>query len=429
MATASSGLAVAITIDASSSSICSIASGVVSFAADGTCVIDFNQAGNANYNAAPHVQQSVSVGQTPQSITFISTAPANATVGGSTYTVRASGGTSGNPVTFSIDASSTAGACSIAGVVVSFTGVGTCIIDANQAGNAGYTAAPQVQQSVTVGAGSQTISVTSTAPGHAVVAGATYTPAATASSGLAVAVTVDASSSSVCSIAAGAVSFQAAGTCEVDFNQDGNTDYTAAPQVQQSFAVGQGSQTISVTSTAPAAATVGGTSYAPTATATSGLAVAVTVDATASSVCSITAGAVSFTATGTCTLDFNQSGNANFAAAPQVQQSFAVVGSATVPGAPTIGSAVAGDAQATVNWSAPADTGGASLTGYVITPYVGTTAQTPVHVGVVLTDLVTGLVNRTTYTFTVSATDSVGTGTPSSHSGAVTPPVAQTPGP
>ena len=278
-----------------------------------------------------------------------------------------------------------------------------------------------------MGQGSQTITVTSTAPTGATVAGPTYTPTATASSGLAVAITVDASSSSVCSITAGAVSFQTVGTCVVDFDQDGNADYTAAPQVQQDFGVGQGSQTVSFTTSAPTGATVNGATYTPAATATSGLTVAITVDASASAVCSITAGVVSFQTVGTCVLDANQAGNADYLAAPQVQQSFAVAG--VVPGAPTIGTAVAGSTNATVTWTAPTFTGGEALTGYVITPYIGTTAQTPVHVGVVLTDLVTGLTNGTTYTFTVSATNAVGTGAPSAHTNTVTPPVTQVPGP
>lgn len=45
----------------------------------------------------------------------------------------ASGGASGNPVVFSIDGSSGAGVCSISSGTVSFTGVGTCVIDAEQA--------------------------------------------------------------------------------------------------------------------------------------------------------------------------------------------------------------------------------------------------------------------------------------------------------
>jgi hypothetical protein len=85
----------------------------------------------------------------PQTITFISTAPSNATVGGPTYKVAATGGGSGNPVTFTIDSASNS-VCTIAGSTVSFVGVGTCTIDANQAGNASYEPAPQAQQSFPV---------------------------------------------------------------------------------------------------------------------------------------------------------------------------------------------------------------------------------------------------------------------------------------
>jgi len=54
---------VAFTIDAAASSVCSILGSTVSFTAAGTCVIDANQAGDANYNAAPQAQQSFTVGQ------------------------------------------------------------------------------------------------------------------------------------------------------------------------------------------------------------------------------------------------------------------------------------------------------------------------------------------------------------------------------
>jgi hypothetical protein len=85
----------------------------------------------------------------PQTIIFTSTPPANATVGGPTYTVTATGGGSGNAVVFTID-SPAAGVCSISGAAVSFVGNGTCVIDANQAGNANFADAPEVQQTFSV---------------------------------------------------------------------------------------------------------------------------------------------------------------------------------------------------------------------------------------------------------------------------------------
>ena len=95
----------------------------------------------------------------------------------------------------------------------------------------------------------------------------------------------------------------------------------------------------------------------------------------------------------------------------------------TAPGAPTIGTAVAGAGQATVNWTDPTSDGGESITGYSITPYIGTSAQTPVTVtgGALTSDVVTGLTDGTAYTFTVAATNGVGTGSASAQSNSVTP--------
>ena len=56
-ATASSGLTPVITLDNSVTG-CTLTAGVVHFTATGTCVIDLNQAGNANYNAASPLKQS-----------------------------------------------------------------------------------------------------------------------------------------------------------------------------------------------------------------------------------------------------------------------------------------------------------------------------------------------------------------------------------
>ena len=171
--------------------------------------------------------------QGSQTITFTSTAPSSATMGGATYTVTATGGASGNPVTFS---SATTSVCSVSGSVVSFIGAGTCTIDANQAGNTNYGAAAQVTQSFPVGQGSQTITFTSTAPSSATMGGATYTVTATGgASGNPV--TFSSATTSVCSVSGSVVSFIGAGTCTIDANQAGNTNYGAAAQVTQSFPV------------------------------------------------------------------------------------------------------------------------------------------------------------------------------------------------
>ncbi|MFC4589263.1 fibronectin type III domain-containing protein [Sphaerisporangium corydalis] len=93
----------------------------------------------------------------------------------------------------------------------------------------------------------------------------------------------------------------------------------------------------------------------------------------------------------------------------------------TVPGQPAVPTAVAGDSQATVTWTAPA-TGGSPITGYVVTPYIGLVAQTPqTFTGTATTQTVTGLTPGTAYTFTVAAQNVAGTGPASARSAAVTP--------
>jgi len=84
-----------------------------------------------------------------QVITFTSQAPGDAVVGGPSYTPTAAGGDSGNPIIFSIDAGA-ASVCKILGGQVSFIGVGTCVINANQAGDQYYHPADQAQQSFEV---------------------------------------------------------------------------------------------------------------------------------------------------------------------------------------------------------------------------------------------------------------------------------------
>jgi hypothetical protein len=151
-----SGNPVTFSIDAGSSTVCSISGSTVSFTHPGDCVIDADQAGNTDYLAG-HATQTITVSKIAQSVAFTSTAPGSA-VPGLTYDVAATGGASGNPVTFSIDAGSS-GLCSISGSTVSFTHPGDCVIDADQAGTTDYAAATQAQQRVTVAQAATTSSV------------------------------------------------------------------------------------------------------------------------------------------------------------------------------------------------------------------------------------------------------------------------------
>ena len=94
-----------------------------------------------------------------------------------------------------------------------------------------------------------------------------------------------------------------------------------------------------------------------------------------------------------------------------------IVVASTKPAAPTAVTATAGDQQATVSWTAPSDNGGEAITGYTVTSTPGSLTCTTATTSCV----VSGLTNSTAYTFTVTATNSVGTSDASTASNSVTP--------
>jgi hypothetical protein len=77
---------------------------------------------------------------------------------------------------------------------------------------------------------------------------------------------------------------------------------------------------------------------------------------------------------------------------------------ATVPDAPTSITAVAGNTQVTVSFTAPVSNGGSAITNYTVTSNTGGITGTGSSSPITLT----GLTNGTSYTFTVVATNSVG---------------------
>jgi len=90
---------------------------------------------------------------------------------------------------------------------------------------------------------------------------------------------------------------------------------------------------------------------------------------------------------------------------------------ASVPGAPTIGSATAGGASATVSFTAPSSNGGNAITGYTVTASPGGATASAAASPITVKSLSGGVA----YTFTVHATNAAGNSAESAPSNAVTP--------
>jgi hypothetical protein len=89
------------------------------------------------------------------------------------------------------------------------------------------------------------------------------------------------------------------------------------------------------------------------------------------------------------------------------------------PGAPTAVAATAGNSAANVTWSPPAGNGGSPVTGYTVTASPG--GMTASVGGTATSADVAGLTNGVSYTFTVKATNLVGTGPASAPSAPIAP--------
>ena len=282
----------------------------------GTIVFVASQAGNTNYNSAS-ISQSMVVTMGNQQITFNALSPK--TYGDPAFTVSATGGGSGNPVTFTSSNTDIATCSGTNGATVTIVGAGSCLITANQAGNASWNAAAAVSQTLTVGKATPVISNFDDINKSFDAVPFTLN-ASSASTG---AFTYTSANGDVATISGNTVTVQGVGTSTLTANQAADNNYFAASETA-TLTVGQASQTITITAIPdlylidfePNPITV-------TASSTSGLPVTLTLQS--GSVATIDGTTLTSTgATGSVTVIANQAGNGSFAAATQVTEVFAV---------------------------------------------------------------------------------------------------------
>lgn len=346
----------------------------------------------------------------PQTITFNNPGAQNF---GTTPTLSASA-TSNLTPTFS---SSTTGVCTISsGGALTFVTAGSCTINADQAGDASYLAAPQVSQTFTVNAVQPGAPTIGTAVAGDTQASVTFTAPVNTGGTSITGYTVTTNPAHVPPVNGAASPIVITGLT----NGQGYTFTITAENVAGSGPASVASNSVipktiqTITFNQPGAQNFGTT---PTLIATTdAIGLIPTFTSSTPGVCTITSGGLlTFVAAGSCTINADQAGNAGYLAATQVSRTFTV--NPVVPGVPTIGTATAGIAQATIAFTAPAFSGGSMITGYSVTANPGGATATGAGSPITLS----GLTNGVSYTFTVSATNIVGTGASSSASNAVVP--------
>jgi hypothetical protein len=139
------------------------------------------------------------------------------------FTVSASA-SSGLPVSFSVS-----GKCSITGASITITGVGTCTVQASQAGNATFNPAPDVLQSFSILKANQTITFPPLP--YKRYGDPPFTVSASASSGLPISFSV----SGACTISDTTVTITGPSGCDIRASQAGNASFNPAPDVVQSL--------------------------------------------------------------------------------------------------------------------------------------------------------------------------------------------------
>jgi hypothetical protein len=223
-ASSSSGLPV--TLASATPTVCTLSGNTASLLIAGTCDVHATQAGNATYAAAPLLAYDIDVHPIIQTINFATVAVPVYPLTQVTLSATANSGLS---VSF---ASVTPTICTVSGTTLSLLTAGNCYLHALQNGNPDYAAAPIVTQKVVVTPLSQTITFPTI--GSQIV-GANVTLSATANSGLTV--SFASATTSVCSVSGTTATMLTAGSCVIHATQAGNSTYSAAPLVSQSFAV------------------------------------------------------------------------------------------------------------------------------------------------------------------------------------------------
>jgi hypothetical protein len=175
----------------------------------------------------------------------------------------------------------------------------------------------------------QSQTITFGALGNRLANTAAFDVSATASSGLAV--TFTSQTPTICTVSGTRTTLLAVGACTIRAAQSGNASFTAAPNVDQSFAISKQSQTITFNTIPSRILSV--STFDLNATTSSGL--LPTFASLTATICTVNGDRLTTVALGTCTVRASQAGNSKVDAAASVDQSFSVTSPASCSTATT----------------------------------------------------------------------------------------------
>jgi autotransporter-associated beta strand protein len=237
-------------------------------------------------------------------------------------TVAIPAATSGLPVSVVVKSGpATLNSTSLSNVLLDLTGVGTVTLGAQQAGNAAWSAAPEVTTTFNVTKSPQTISFGSLS--NQVYGGGTVTLRATSSAALPVSFST--TNATLLRITSNTATILGAGTVSVVASQRGNSNYLAATPVTNNLVIKPATNVISpLASIASQVYSEGARVSVTIPKASSGLLVTLSIASDATNLASVSGNVVTLLGAGTVTVVASQSGNTNYAPATPVSTRFAV---------------------------------------------------------------------------------------------------------
>jgi hypothetical protein len=302
----------------------SVATGscTLSFATAGSKTLTATYEGDTNFNGSASSGASHTVNKADTTTTITSDTPdpsaykQSVTVNFGVSVSAPGSGTPTGDVTVSDGVSGCTGTVAAGTCSMKFTTVGSRSLTATYAGDSNFNGSSSAGASHTVNKADQSITVTAHAPVDGTY-NSSFNVEATSDSGLGVEITASGVCSGSGTGSAGILMTSGTGTCTVHYNQAGDDNYNAAPEVTETTTAQKASTTTSITSDTPDPSTVGESvtvNFSVTSTGGTPTGNVTVSDGTDSCSADVTTGTCTLTLTtvGARTLTATYDGNDNF---------------------------------------------------------------------------------------------------------------------